>query len=153
MSPAAPTLITPHFALEEFGRQQRIRANKVFVAAAYPKEWIQPRLTHLCEALEVIRTALGDRVIHVGSGYRDRAYNQAIGGARHSQHMEGRAADITVDGVPPEEVHRIVLDLIHASGLRVQGVGRYPSFTHVDIRPGRLVTWTGSRPAPEGEDG
>jgi len=42
--------------------------------------------------LEPCREILGP--IHVTSGYRSPALNQAIGGAKNSQHMEGEAADI-----------------------------------------------------------
>jgi uncharacterized protein YcbK (DUF882 family) len=143
--------LTPHFTVEEFGRETRQRGYKVFAAVEYPKEWIATRLQPLCEALEVIRSALGDKSIHVGSGYRDRAYNQAIGGARHSQHMEGRAADIIVTGVTPADVHKCVYELYISKQLKIGGLGSYPTFTHVDLRPGEFIrTWTGSRAAAEG---
>jgi uncharacterized protein YcbK (DUF882 family) len=143
--------LTPHFSVEEFGRPWRERAHKVFGAAPYPKEWIVPRLQPLCEALEVIRSALGDKAIHVGSGYRDRAYNQSIGGARYSQHMEGRAADIVVEGVTPADVHKCIYELYISKQLKIGGLGSYPTFTHVDIRLEKFIrTWTGSRAAPEG---
>lgn len=145
--------ITPHFSYEEFSRPLRTRYGKVFPAAEYPREWIHDRLEKLCGVLEIVRAALGNRVIHVGSGYRDRAYNVAIGGARFSQHMEGRAADIVVKGVSPDEVHKAVLDLYITKRIVIGGLGRYPTFTHVDIRPApRLSRWNGSRPMAEGED-
>lgn len=44
--------------------------------------------------LDPAREALG-LPIRVNSGYRSLAVNQAIGGARLSQHLRGEAADIT----------------------------------------------------------
>jgi uncharacterized protein YcbK (DUF882 family) len=138
--------ITAHFSLDEFGRPERKRGYKVYPASEYPSVWVPDRLRPLCDVLEVIRAALGDRVIHIGSGYRDRVYNQAIGGARASQHMEGRAADIVVQGVSPEDVHKCVYELYLGKSIAIGGLGRYPTFTHVDIRPGQWIrTWTGSR--------
>jgi uncharacterized protein YcbK (DUF882 family) len=140
------TAITPHFHLEEFARPERMRKSKRFPAAPYPAEWIEDRLHPLCNVLEAIRAALGDKVIRVGSGYRDRAYNFQIGGARASQHMEGRAADIIVQGVSPADVHKCIYELHIAKQIKVGGLGSYPTFTHVDIRPGKFIrTWTGSR--------
>ena len=51
----------------------------------------------LCEqVLEPLRRQVG-RVI-ITSGYRCEALNEAVEGARHSQHQRGEAADIHVTG-------------------------------------------------------
>lgn len=138
--------VTPHFSVSEFARRPRPEAGFP-QGAPYPPEWVQGRLRPLCEALEVIRAALGGRAVKVGSGYRDEAYNKAIGGARASQHMAGRAADVTVAGVNARNVHNVVLSLCMEGKLpMVKGLGRYEKFTHVDVRPGtKLVRWSGSR--------
>lgn len=47
-------------------------------------------ITHV---LDPIRERFG-QAIYVNSGYRCRALNVAVGGARNSAHTEGRAADI-----------------------------------------------------------
>ena len=52
-------------------------------------------LQTLCDnTLQPIRDLYG-KSIQVNSGYRSLALNKAIGGATNSQHMEGKAADIT----------------------------------------------------------
>lgn len=133
--------VTPHFALSEFSQPARHGQP----AAPYPQEWLQERLQALCQLLEVLRAHLGGQPITVLSGYRSEAYNKAIGGAPQSQHCQGRAADIQVMGCLPAEVHDAAL-LLHRMGkIRLGGLGRYPGFTHVDIRPGGLVRWDGSR--------
>lgn len=142
-----PTLLTAHFTIEEFAR--KARPEKGFPQAApYPEKWVQPRLLPLCQVLEVVRSALGGKGIKVGSGYRDPEFNMRIGGARASQHMTGRAADIVVAGWTAAGVHQAVLEL-YADGRipALGGLGIYPNFCHLDVRPTpKLIRWTGSRP-------
>lgn len=137
---AMSATITKHFRYSEFAQQAR----HGFDYVAYPMEWVEPRLVPLCELLEKIRRAAGDRPVHILSGYRSPPYNRAIGGATKSQHMAGRAADIVIDGVRPAYVHGLILEL-QLEGTRIGGLGRYPGFVHVDIRPGRLARWQGAR--------
>jgi hypothetical protein len=86
--------------------------------------------------LDVVTRRLGKVTVH--SGLRPPYYNARIGGAKNSQHMYGRAADITVAGYSPAQVHAYVRDNIPAA----KGLGRYPGFTHVDVRPqGNRNTW------------
>jgi len=142
-----------HFAVEEFGLPplgRKLRAG--FDPVRYPPKWIDERLKLLCEALEVLREELGGRAVHILSGFRPENYNRAIGGARKSQHIEGRAADLVVDGVDPGVVHDTALRLAKAGHMRIGGLGRYPTFTHVDVRNAklsgpnpRLVRWVGGR--------
>lgn len=88
----------------------------------------------LCQRLEKLRAKLG-RPISITSGYRTPDYNRKVGGASRSQHLYGRAADITVAGVLPAEVANQAEDLFKDGGL-----GRYSTFTHVDVR-GYYARW------------
>ena len=135
-----PTKITEHFTSTEFGCKD---------GTAYPPAWITSRLRPLCVALEVLRGAIG-KPITILSGFRTEAYNRRIGGARASQHVEGRAADIVVPGLTAAKVHAVVLAL-HAEGkIAIGGLGAYPNFTHVDVRPAaKLARWGGSRTAEQ----
>ncbi len=72
------------------------------------------------------------RPILITSGYRTRSYNASVGGAKDSQHMYGRAADIKVIGVESDKVAAAAVN----AGFR--GVGVYGKFVHVDVRK-RLV--------------
>lgn len=140
--------MTPHFDSTEFDRPAR--PGKGFSKPApYPEKWIASRLRPLCIQLEILRVALG-RAIKVVSGFRDEAYNRAIKGARFSQHVQGRAADIVVRGHDADGVHEAILELYDDGQLKIGGLGAYPGFTHIDIRPSsRLIRWTGSRTAKE----
>lgn len=61
------------------------------------REEVMANLHALCEqVLEPLRRQVG-RVI-ITSGYRCEALNEAVEGARHSQHLRGEAADIHVTG-------------------------------------------------------
>jgi uncharacterized protein YcbK (DUF882 family) len=83
-------------------------------------------LKKLCVQLELLRAEIG-RPITVISQYRCVARNKKIGGAPKSRHISGRAADIVVEGMSPEEVAK-------AADKLFRGIGIYSSFTHLDIR-------------------
>lgn len=116
----------------------------------YPAEWVDSRWRPLALMCDVIREAWG-APLRVLSGYRTPAFNQSLrdsghGAALHSQHMEGRAADLQPeDPADAPKLHALVLDLWRAGKLpSLGGVGSYPSFCHVDIRPhdGHLAQWS-----------
>ncbi len=89
----------------------------------------------LLPTLERVRVHFGSpTTIH--SGNRCETYNSKVGGAKNSQHKKGRAADISVKGVPPAKVFAY-LDASHPGGL-----GEYSTFTHVDSREQR-ARWSG----------
>ncbi len=96
--------------------------------------FISPALVKL---LQDLRDHFG-AAITICSGYRTSAKNKAVGGAQYSQHLYGTAADITVKGVAPETVARQARAMLGNTG----GVGRYKTFTHVDVRSQR-ADWVG----------
>ena len=87
----------------------------------------------LLEALQVRRSTHG-KSIKINSGCRCEIYNEQVGGARTSQHLAGRAADIVEAGVSPRETQ----DYFEELGM---SVGRYDTFTHVDSRSGNPARW------------
>lgn len=91
------------------------------------------------EVLENIRALLNRAPITINSGCRCLSHNTRLGGAKASQHMRGRAADFTVAGVSPAEVHAAADGILDGTG----GLGAYSTFTHVDTRtsPAR---WSGT---------
>lgn len=84
----------------------------------------------LIELLENIRNFVG-KPVNINSGYRSAAYNATIKNAvPNSQHVQGKAADIRINGVSPAQVAQIAECFLGSSG----GIGIYSTFTHVDVR-------------------
>lgn len=86
----------------------------------------------LVAMLQNIRDHFG-KAVFINSAYRTETYNKKVGGATHSQHVLGTAADIVISGVSPLEVAQYAEYLQPKSG----GIGVYSSFTHVDVRAAR----------------
>lgn len=126
-------IITPNFNLSEFNSHD---------GKPYPPEWIEERLKPLCEALEVIREATGGP-IHILSGYRSPEHNKKVGGAEHSQHVEGRAVDIVSKKLPPDRLGNLIEFLIKQNKLKDGGLGVYHSWCHFDLRPTGHARWKG----------
>ena len=84
----------------------------------------------LTVVLQCIREHFG-KAVTITSGYRTAAHNAKVGGAKSSQHLLGRAADIRVEGVSVEDVAAYAESLMPDWG----GVGRYP------VKAGRTTGW------------
>lgn len=74
------------------------------------------------------------------SAYRSPQTNEMLrskssGVAQRSLHMEGRAMDVRLRGVPTDKLRRAALDL------KVGGVGYYPDSDFVHVDTGRVRTW------------
>jgi uncharacterized protein YcbK (DUF882 family) len=97
--------------------------------------------------LQCIREHFG-KPVHITSGYRTAAHNAAVGGAKSSQHLLGKAADFWVEGVPVATVADYAEKLLPGRG----GIGRYPKnaahpgrstgWVHIDTRPNKS-RWRG----------
>jgi uncharacterized protein YcbK (DUF882 family) len=97
----------------------------------------------LFDALHAINVRLEtNQPFQVISGYRSPDTNAMLharssGVAEHSQHMQGKACDVRVEGVALSNLHRAAL------AVSAGGVGYYPvsDFVHVDVA--RVRQWTG----------
>ena len=79
--------------------------------------------------LEQVRVHF-DKPIRITSAFRCFDHNLAVGGSFDSQHTKGRAADIQVEEVTPEEVYNYI-DALYP---HKYGLGSYSDFTHFDSR-------------------
>ena len=83
----------------------------------------------LVDILQKIRDHFG-KAVTITSAFRTASHNKKVGGATYSQHLYGKAADIKVSGVAASAVADFAETLMPSTG----GVGRYSTFTHVDVR-------------------
>lgn len=112
----------------------------------YPIAWRVDRAPTLAHEFEAIRAALGGKPIRINSAYRTEQYNRRIGGSRNSQHVQGRALDLSPIHCTLDELKEACLARARTVSSAINGVGFYPSFVHIDIRPSdRLVRWQGTR--------
>lgn len=89
----------------------------------------------LVEKLQVLRERLG-KPLTINSAYRCPKRNKDVGGASNSQHMYGKAADVSIHNIsmPIEKLR----DLAEEIGF--DGIGLYNSFIHLDVR-GYKARW------------
>lgn len=83
----------------------------------------------LVDVLQKVRDHFG-KAVTITSAFRTASHNKKVGGAIYSQHLYGKAADIKVSGVAPSVVADFAETLMPSTG----GIGRYSTFTHVDVR-------------------
>lgn len=102
---------------------------------------VHPIDRKLLDSLALIAKLSGKKANYeVISGYRSPKTNAMLhrissGVSTHSLHMQGRAIDIRLDGVPLSAVHKIALN--HHNG----GVGYYPQSDFIHLDTGRKRYW------------
>ena len=90
------------------------------------------------ELLKVLQRAADyfETSVSISSAGRCEFWNRHVGGGEKSQHLYGRAADITVFDVQPD----LVADYFTRVYNGKYGIGRYNTFTHIDTR-GPMARW------------
>ena len=98
---------------------------------------VDVRLIHLLFGMQAWLRAVGiHQPLRVHSGYRTpETHADTEGAAVHSMHLTGQAADFTVEGIPSAVLAKL------AGRFHAGGVGRYPTFVHVDTGP--VSAWAG----------
>jgi len=91
----------------------------------------------LIGVLEDIRSHF-DAPVSINSACRCDQHNKNVGGASGSKHRLGIAADIVVKNVEPENVAAYI-DQMYGDRY---GLGRYNTFTHIDVRQTK-ARWKG----------
>lgn len=121
--------LTANFSKNEFNSKD---------GSKMPKE-VFYNIQKLANQLQVLRDYLG-KPIKINSGYRSPEHNASIGGVSNSQHVLGKAADITVQGVSPSVIYETIEMLISNGDMLQGGLGLYRNFVHYDIR-GTRTRW------------
>jgi uncharacterized protein YcbK (DUF882 family) len=107
----------------------------------YHTDDIHPIDTALLDQLFDLKQTLGvNKPFHIVSGYRSPFTNAQLrkhshGVAEHSFHMQGRAIDIRVEGIPTKTIRNAALTMARG------GVGYYPHNNFVHLDTGEFRTW------------
>jgi hypothetical protein len=132
--PAITPLITPitrHFRLQDF----------IAPDTPIPAPWILDNLVQLANRVQVLRDVMNIPLM-IQSAYRTEAQHLAMDGSNHSLHLQGLAVDIALPTHATDgSYYKLRRLLRHWSG----GVGIYPGYIHLDIRP-EPVFWDTTRP-------
>ena len=100
--------LTKNFSLNEMCRSNTARLRGL---PNTPNAEQIKNLQKLCEnVLQPLRDYLGEAVV-INSGFRSQAVNMAVGGATHSQHTKGEAADIRCkDSAYAKRIYTWIMD-------------------------------------------
>jgi hypothetical protein len=120
--------LTANFTLAELTKTR-------FALDNTPSPKVVENLQLLCEkVLQPLRDAVGP--VNVTSGYRSKVVNEAVNGARNSDHLWGYAADLQ----SPDGNHRKLYDWLKANAMFTQliyefGNDTQPQWVHVSYNP------------------
>lgn len=129
--------LSAHFDLAEFTRSESAKRHGV---SNQPTEEHLANIKILCEkVLEPIRMKFGP--INISSGYRSKVLNHYIGGSLSSQHCEGKAADIDMDGMSGKnntQIFNYIKDNLEFDQLIWEfGDNNKPDWVHVSYNAGK----------------
>ncbi len=95
----------------------------------------------ILEVAEYLRAQCGPLKVH--SGYRCTAHNKAVGGSPRSQHMLGRALDISSPTFTPLKLYQLIKRHWTLGQLpTLGGLGLYSWGVHIDVRRSdTLIIW------------
>lgn len=100
-------------------------------------------IQRLAGSLQYIRDFVR-KPIKLTNAYRCPKHNKKVGGVSNSQHILGKAADIKVTDMTPEEVYNTIDCLTNHEHVLQGGLGLYNTFTHYDIR-GTKARWNNTK--------
>ena len=81
--------------------------------------------------LQPLRIKLGKPII-ITSGFRCPKLNQLVGGVKNSQHLEGKAVDIVVKGMSPNDLIAFILK----SGIEFDQLINEKTWVHISFSKG-----------------
>lgn len=124
-----------YFTAEEVffkgGSDSRLKLN------SHPPKELWPKIIPTLKVLDQLRQKVGR--LKITSGYRNQAYNRAIGGEKNSYHQHFIACDVIPLDAGVVTLWKAASELRKQGGFK-GGLGRYSSFVHVDTR-GYNATW------------
>jgi hypothetical protein len=124
-----------HFAPHELrflGGSHYLPTGRAAGKNTLPPRALWENIAPVAKAADLARAELGS-AMRILSAYRSPEYNLAVGGARFSRHLQFDALDLAPVNGQVATLHRILVRLRRA-GIFTGGIGRYPSFVHIDAR-------------------
>ena len=121
--------MTKNFNLSEF----QCKGNCKDCGECEMPQEVYDNIVKLAQQLQLLRDYIG-KPININSAYRSPEHNARVGGSKKSQHLLGKASDITIKGYKPTEVYKIIEGLIDDGEMLQGGLGLYDTFVHYDIR-------------------
>lgn len=99
---------------------------------------VNENLGYLAVHLEQLRTLVGGP-LHINDAYRCPTQNVIVGGAKNSQHLQGKAADVNQGFLTVAQLAHLAAEV---PAFNLGGIGMYPTqgFVHVDYRQG-VARW------------
>jgi uncharacterized protein YcbK (DUF882 family) len=136
--------LTKNFSLDEFIE------SRFYDEESQEKVWesynedigdLLPYISKLASNLQALRDSI-KKPVCINISYRPVWWEHKQSRSGNSQHCLGKAADIVVPGMTPDEVADKIEELISDGDMLQGGLGRYESFTHYDIRKTK-ARWNG----------
>lgn len=134
--------LTKNFILDEFIESRfynKEAQENVWASYEANQDELYPNIQRLAENLQALRDHVGSSVI-INIAYRPVWWEHQQGRSGTSQHCLGKAADIVVSGMTPDEVADTIEKLIDEDKIEQCGLGTYNTFTHFDVR-GYAARW------------
>lgn len=133
-----------NFTAEELTELRKVQAPYVRPYYAEPPAELWPNLIEVARLAQRVRDIYGEP-LRMYNGYRPQWYNDAVGGAPGSWHVQAGAVDLTpvspVTGEKVARLHDAATQAIEELGPDTGGLGIYSTAAHVDIGPKR--SWNG----------
>lgn len=126
-------LLSKNFRLEEYAMHEDTCKKKGLSVSRCKNIILKEKLII---ADQKLRTGLKASCT-INSGYRDTAYNKAIGGSKTSEHINGGASDKVFKGIKPKEVQAYIRKHYKTLGYYGMESKTKPNcniYTHADIK-------------------
>ncbi len=121
-----PMQLTQDFYLKEFTRSETAEKKNI---QNKPNATQRQNLRSLCVfVLQPLRSFV-NRPVKVTSGFRSKKLNEAVGGVPDSFHLDGLAADVTVEDISSETLGL----MIDSTSLPVEECITYPDKGHLHV--------------------
>jgi len=137
-TPVAERTITPGLGLANLAPPDPAApGNRGAVSYAHPDRgpWSAGLQPEAVDAVGMMATR-SPTGLAITSGYRSPAVNAAVGGAKASQHMAGRAFDVNLAGLSWQERADMVESARMAGATRLGAYSKHPDMLHVDFGKG-----------------